>query len=263
MEIARTTRSSPGHVVHYRPERISYSGLALYEACPYRYYVTGVARLGSRSPDGTGNAEAVALGNAVHAVLRTAVEFELPSQERVHEICRTAGLPATAESEVARLAGEFLGSETALRAAGSSRVAREMPFAVPLGDTLLDGALDMIAWEGDSALIVDYKTGGADRQIDAEAYRTQAECYAVAAFAMGASLVEVRFVALRQACQATVFEYGIGDAGALRAKIESRIESLRHGEYEPLRRYDPFACPECPVLGNLCPVSAPGRKPAV
>ena len=243
-------------------ERISYTGLARYRACPYRFYVTSIARLGPGHPRDTDGHDPSALGNAVHAVLRTASGTELPPSWRIEELCRSAQLPEPDWSRVARLSQAFLDSETAARVRGCARVHREMPFAVPIEGVLLDGAVDLIAWDADAAIVVDYKTGRPTEGGDHAAYRAQAGCYALAAFAMGAARVEVRIVELNSEGSAIVFDFDRVLEPELRSEVSATIASIVSGQFDPLDRYDGFVCPECPAYGNLCPISGPGQKHA-
>lgn len=242
-------------------DRISYSGLALHRTCAYRFYVSNVVRMGAQTSEITDNDTAVALGTAAHALLKISGGGLVLPQARVDEICTAAGLSLELAPEASELAQAFQTSDIGRRITACAHVLRERPFAVTLGPTVLDGYIDVIGWEGDAALIVDYKTGDPARQRDAQEYRAQAECYAVAAFALGATRVEVCFFELKGG-RVIPFVYERADLDALSSRLSSQIEGVRSGGYEPLDRYSPFACPECPALGNLCPVSSPVVKPS-
>jgi ATP-dependent exoDNAse (exonuclease V) beta subunit len=242
-------------------ERISYSGISLHRKCPYRFYVTNVIRMGRRTPETTGNDDAVALGTAVHALLKVSggmVSSLAPG--RIDEICDAAGLPLAMRPEAVSLVRSFESSETGRRMAACLRTVRERPFAVVVGETVLDGFIDVIGWEGESALIVDYKTGDPLRQRDPEEYRTQAECYAIAALALGAARVEVRFFELKEGGREIPFCFTREDSDELMSRYTSEIDAIRAGPYRPLEKYSPYACPECPALGSLCPVSSPPSR---
>lgn len=263
VRIAQTARDISSADASATIDRISYSGLALHRKCAYRFYVSNIVRMGARTPETTGNDTAVALGTAVHALLKVSggTDTSLP-QGRIDEICTAAGLPLEFAGEAVGLVQAFQASRIGQRIAACTNVVRERPFAVPLGATVLDGFIDVIGWEGETALIVDYKTGDPERQRDAEEYRAQAECYAVAAFALGARRVEVCFFELKGGGREIPFVYEYADSATLSASIAAEIEEVRCGAYRPLERYSPYACPECPALGSLCPVSSPGKKPS-
>ena len=242
-------------------ERISYSGLARYRSCAYRFYATSVARLGSRAGREPEAESPTAFGTAVHAVLSLARDGSLPSAERISEICRAARLGPDRWDRVTELATSYLGSDAANRVAKSPRIAREQPFAVPVGGLMLDGVIDLIAWDGSRAVVLDYKTGHTDDRFDpTDAYRAQAECYAVAASAMGALSVEVCFVELENESRMLTFAFDSDEIVSARAGIETSITAILAGEFTHLARYDALVCAECPALGNLCPISAPPRR---
>ncbi|MHB9004629.1 MAG: RecB family exonuclease, partial [Coriobacteriia bacterium] len=242
-------------------DRISYSGLSLHRKCPYRFYVTNVMRMGGRTAEATGNDAAVALGTAVHALFKVWGETDAPlAPTRIDEICAAAGLPSDMRAQAIDLVRAFKSSDTGRRIDSCTRVLRERPFAIMLGQTVLDGFIDVIGWEGKNALVVDYKTGDPSREGDAEEYRTQAECYAIAALALGAQRVEVRFVELKGGGREIPFEFTGEDSRELKSRYTAEIDGIVTGAHRPLGRYSPYACPECPALGSLCPVSSPVRR---
>ncbi len=239
-------------------DRISYSGLALYHACPYRFYATSIARLGSPVPARDRAESPTAFGTAVHTALFLGGERGLPDESRMREICRSAGLAEDRAPEVAEVCRTFLGSETAAAIAGADRVLREMPFAVPVAGVMLDGVVDLIAFQGSRAVIVDYKTGRPDEQHDpTERYRAQAECYAVAAAQMGAQEVSVEFHRLECGGSVMGFEFSAEAIAAARNGIEQQVGQIGAGEFDHLDRYDALVCRECPALGALCPIDPP------
>jgi len=239
-------------------ERISYSGLARYRACPYKFYSTAVARLGSHAPREPEAESPTAFGTAVHAVLRTVRDGRLPEPARIAEICKAARLGPDRVPRVSEVSASYLESEAAKRVDGCERVMREVPFAVPVGGVLLDGVIDLIAWAGVHAIVVDYKTGHTDERYDpTDSYRMQAECYAVAAGAMGALTVEVSFVELENESRVRTFGFETLDTVSAKGAIEATIARIRAGEFGHLEGYDALVCAECAALGNLCPVSSP------
>lgn len=242
-------------------ERISYSGLALHRACPYRFYATSIARLGSPVPARDRAESPTAFGTAVHAALFLAGDTGMPDEVRMREICRSAGVAEDRTSEVAAVCRTFLGSKTAEVIASAERVLREMPFAVPIAGVLLDGVIDLIALEGPRALIVDYKTGKPHEQHDpTERYRAQAACYAVAADQMGAREVSVEFHQLECGGSVTRFDFSPDEIAIARIGIERQLDQIGRGEFEHLDRYDALVCRECPALGGLCPINPPAAR---
>lgn len=258
---AKNTVTATAHAQQL--ERISYSGIARYRACPYRFYATSVIRLGSRAPRVSTAESPTAFGSAVHVVLSQALDGKLPSAARIGEICRSAKLAPERWALVEALAAGYLDSHVAKRVANCIRVMREVPFAVPVGDTLLDGAIDLIAFEEDRALVLDYKTGHTDDRFDpTEGYLEQARCYAIAAWAMGAKIVEVSFVELERESRVHTFEFDVAGVTEAISGIRGTLDQIAQQRFGHLDQYDGLVCAECPALGNLCPISAPPKRSA-
>jgi hypothetical protein len=294
--------------------RASFSALADFTTCPYRYHLTRVAGLGemeapprrrggpgprpTSGPGGRGGTAGVrtgetadadprTLGTLVHALLERAdLSGAAPDREAIAAALAASdvGAPAGGGDAAARGADDaaeeavraatvdraaalieaFWTSPTAerLRAAETSgaRVARELPFAVPVGETVLGGVIDaaILTAEGGPARIVDYKTnrleGTSPEELLDTRYREQAEAYALALLAAGHCAVEVEIVFLEAAQSPVVRGFGAADAEAIRARIAQRLEALAAGPYRPLDAYDPDACPGCAGLAGLCPV---------
>jgi ATP-dependent exoDNAse (exonuclease V) beta subunit len=124
-----------------------------------------------------------AIGRAVHGLLQTI------------DLQTGAGLDATAAAQaqsegaaghevtIARLAAAALASPTVREAAGV-RHWRELFVAVPLGDRLLEGYVDLLYERSDGLVVVDYKTDAWADEAELEAklnrYRLQGASYATA-----------------------------------------------------------------------------------
>ncbi len=80
----------------------------------------------------------------------------------------------------------------------------EYPFALKVGDAVLEGEIDLIAYdrfEQGEAFIVDYKTGGSPQESSQhleDKHRLQGQCYALAALSAGFEVVELQFVRVEQ-----------------------------------------------------------------
>jgi ATP-dependent exoDNAse (exonuclease V) beta subunit len=292
--------------------RASFSALADFAACPYRYHLTRVAGLGEmdalpgrRGGAGAGGAAGAgkrgptraktavdprALGIAVHAVLERADLAGPPPDREViaaalaDEVAalgdgangvadegargaaldRVAATRAATVERAAALIAAFWVSPTAERIrvaqAAGARIARELPFAVAVGETVLGGVIDaaVLPADGGPARIVDYKTnhleGTSPGELFEARYGEQVEAYALALLAAGHEAVEVEIVFLEAADSPVVRTFKAGDIVALTARIADRLEALGEGPYRPLDAYDPDACPGCPGLAGLCPV---------
>ena len=236
---------------------VSYTSLSAYERCPYHYYLTRVVRL--EPPPRPGATTALDVGSALHAVLQNAGD-EHDLARLVERAGAAAQLDDASIRAVDSAARAFLGSPLAARVRDAGRVLREAPFLVPLSCTELVGAMDLVAWDGRHALVVDYKTGGSDLAEDEarERYRLQAACYSLAALHAGASEGEVVFAELDRGRTIT-FGFSSGDEEELRRGIEDLVAGIAAARYEPLTEYRSGLCDACPGFGGLCPVSRPAR----
>ena len=124
-----------------------------------------------------------AMGRAVHGVLQV---VDLATGADVDALARAQsaaeGVPDH-HGRVAALARSGLGSQAA-RAAAAGRHWREVYVAAPVGDTLLEGYIDLLFEDGPGLVVVDFKTdvvaGEGDVAAKLERYRLQGAAYAVA-----------------------------------------------------------------------------------
>lgn len=234
------------------PRSVSYSQVHLHEQCPFAYYVRYI--LGMRSVGGAGQ-ESVAFGSAVHAALQQAGARGV-NDDLVGALARRYSLGGDAVARLRTAVDAFVASPTAARAFRAERSDREAPLRVGLGETALVGNIDLIAWEGDRALIVDYKTGKAPdaHSTRMPAYELQAQCYALSALKAGASRVEVRFCFIEHDSSTIGFDFVPRDAETIEATLRSRAEAMAAGPYPHLERFDVECCGECPALGGICPI---------
>lgn len=237
------------------PAAVSYTGLSVYEECAYKFYATRIARLKTPAiPDTSGP---LGFGNAVHAVLQLSTAGEGLDRHRLSCIARASGLGEDQLDRLRTAVDGYLGCETARVIGAAERVRAECPFAVALGDTLLRGSIDLLAWTGSVATVVDYKTGATELSSDEALarYREQAECYALAVLQAGASHVAVRFVEIERGCRETCFEFGPDDAERIAMRLTGIVSAIARGEFTPLDEYNARVCDGCPALGGTCPVN--------
>jgi ATP-dependent exoDNAse (exonuclease V) beta subunit len=172
-----------------------------------------------------------AIGRAVHGALQTvdlstgdglteavlaqtAAEGVLGMEETVEHLCRAA-----------------LGSEV-VREAAASKFWRETYVAVPVGDTTLEGYLDLLYRTDDGLVVVDYKTaGGAADETDLdrrmEHYRLQGGAYALAVeAATGEPVNRCVFVFLTEA---GAIERELPDLGAVMDDVRELLASGEAG----------------------------------
>jgi len=136
------------------------------------------------------------VGRAVHAVLQS---VDLASGQGLEDTARAQaaaeGVPQR-EAEIVSLVRVALESETVKRAVASGRWWREVPVGAPVGETVLEGFIDLLFEEEGDLVVVDYKTDSLETEEEiAERsghYRIQAGAYALALQeATGCSVKEV------------------------------------------------------------------------
>ncbi|MER3411523.1 MAG: hypothetical protein C4305_03850, partial [Thermoleophilia bacterium] len=149
--------------------RLSYSALALFARCPYRYFAERVAGMRALDPHGMdrdeggdGGLAAAEIGDAVHAVLERLdlSSPALPSRPRLEEIVRSRYPRATQEAieRVQALVAGYCSSSLACRLSSLPGLVSEQPFAFEHEGVLLHGRLDVLHVSSGRALVVDFKT---------------------------------------------------------------------------------------------------------
>jgi ATP-dependent helicase/nuclease subunit A len=227
--------------------RISYSGLALYDRCGYRFYAQRILRLPERTPPPAeaGGLAAVELGDAVHLLLE---RDDLRWRDRYPH--------ATAEDEarIDRMLASWRGSQLAARLQALDGVVLELPFALDVDGVVIRGRFDAFhRGEDGTALVVDYKTNllgdrTPDELVD-RSYGHQVAIYALAALRSGASSVEVAYAFLDQPGAVAVRRFSAGDADGLRDGIRASLTPIREGRFEAIPGSH---CADCPALDLLC-----------
>jgi ATP-dependent exoDNAse (exonuclease V) beta subunit len=243
----------------HRVRRLSYSALALFERCSYRYYAERVAGLREVRDAGTGiggagGLKATEIGDAVHRLLEL-VDFAAPVAPPVEQV--RDWYPDVTHEELERI-GSFVASycesDLAARIAALSNVRPERPFAFEHDGVLLHGRLDALWRDGARALVLDYKTNslaeGASEEIVEADYRLQRLVYALACFRAGADEVEVVYAFLERpdAVVSTTFERR--EMPLLEGELSEAIARINRGEFVPTP--SEFTCAGCPALGVVC-----------
>ena len=252
----------PLHDVH----RLSYSALALFERCSYRYFaerVLGLPRV-ERASVGDGTADelpslvATELGDAVHRLLELVplADPAVPARADLEETVRE-WYPEVRDEELDRISAlveAYCASGTAERLARLPGADVERPFAFEHDHVLLHGRLDVLWTDGDRSLVVDYKSNaleGADPAaiVDAE-YSLQRLVYALACLRAGASEVEVVYQFLERPDEVVSATFTAADTSGLEAELSAAIARIRAGEFRPTP--SEFACSDCPALDLVC-----------
>ncbi len=240
----------------HKVRRLSYSALALFERCSYRYYVERITGLREErgTVPGAHGLKATEIGDAVHRLLEL-VDLRAPAAPGL-ELVRT-WYPAVTDDELERI-GRFLASycesELAARIATLAGAEPERPFAFEHDGVLLHGRLDVLWREDAHALVLDYKTNslaeGTPDEIVESDYRLQRLVYALACFRAGADEVEVvyHFLERPDAVVSTTFDRI--ELPVLAAELSAAIRRIDAGEFVPTP--SEFTCSGCPALDLVC-----------
>jgi ATP-dependent helicase/nuclease subunit A len=244
----------------HRVRRLSFSALALFDRCSYRYYAERV--VGMRPTDewravpGTPGLAATEIGDAVHRLLElVSLEQPLPPDDLVARV--RAWYPRVNDDELERIGGfvrSYCDSELARRVATLPGAQPERPFAFEHDGVLLHGRLDVLQLEGERAVVVDYKTNslaeGTPEEIVEHDYRLQRLVYALACFRAGAQEVEVvyHFLERPDAVVSTVFR--VDRLAELEGELSEAIARINADEFRPTP--SEFICAGCPALDVIC-----------
>jgi hypothetical protein len=199
-------------------------------------------------------------GSIAHALLESP-DAAATTAEDVGEAARDAGVEPT-EAEVEDLLGlvhAFGRTAVAARVAGAVRIRREEPFAFALdaadpASPLVSGFIDLVAvLEDGTWLVVDYKTGYADADLDAlveRVHATQRRVYALAAFRGGAPRVEVAYVFLERPEEPVLRTYTAPDV--LAGELMAEAAPLLSGRFPVSAHPHRELCLTCPGRGAMC-----------
>ena len=245
----------------HRVRRLSFSALALFDRCSYRYYAERI--VGMRPTDerraaepGTAGLAATEIGDAVHRLLELVnLEQPVPPEDLTARV--RGWYPSVSEDELERIDGfvrSYCESELARRVATLPSARPERPFAFEHDGVLLHGRLDVLQIEGERAVVVDYKTNslaeGTPEEIVENDYHLQRLVYALACFRADAQEVEVvyHFLERPDAVVSTVFR--IEQISELEAELSEAIARINAGEFRPTP--SEFICAGCPALDVVC-----------
>jgi ATP-dependent helicase/nuclease subunit A len=246
----------------HRVRRLSYSALALFERCSYRFYAERLAGLRPveviTDAPGEGGLAGTEIGDAVHHLLE-GVDLAIPQPLDPGAVVEAIRLryPSVSDEEVERihgLASAFCESELAARLAACSGAAAERPFAFEHDGVLLHGRLDVLHLENGRALVVDYKTNLLEEETPEEIterdYRLQRLVYALACFRAGADEVEVVYQFLERPDELVTTTFLRDEMPELEAELSAAIAQIQAGNFRPTP--SEFACAGCPALNLVC-----------
>ena len=242
-----------------RVRRLSYSALALFEMCSYRFYAERIVGLRETRPmlgDGDGGMAATEIGDAAHVILEG---LDLADPRPPEDMAATVrSRYATASDEeverIGALVTAYCESEIAHRLAGLPGATVERSFGFEHDGVLLKGRLDVYQEAGGKALVVDYKTNVLEDASPAEVvereYRLQRLVYGLAALRAGANEVEVVYQFLERPNELVTLCYKAEEVAALEAGLSEAIARIQAGEFRPTP--SDFACSTCPALNLVC-----------
>ncbi|MGE5434265.1 MAG: PD-(D/E)XK nuclease family protein, partial [Candidatus Doudnabacteria bacterium] len=246
----------------HRVRTLSYSALALFESCSYRYYAERVAGMreaqASGSVPGHEGLAATEIGDSVHFLLER-LDLRDPRPPEPHEIAEAvrARYPAATDEELERIAGlvrAYCDSELATRVAALEGAAPERPFAFEHDGVLLHGRLDVLHLDGPRAVVVDYKTNvledATPEEVIERDYHLQRLVYALACFRAGAEEVEVVYQFLERPDPAVATSFVRSELPGLEAELSEAIARIQEGVFRPAP--SEFICSGCPVLDVVC-----------
>ncbi len=260
----------------YKPRRLSYSALRLFETCPYRYFAQHVCRMSPQPPERpplepegplAEGLSATGLGSAVHELLETTdlAAPSVPGRELLEETVR-ASRPAATDADIERierLVGNYCDSKLAGRISALPSLETELPFVFEHGDVLVNGILDVVSRSNGRALVLDYKTNLIERPVEEiveSEYRIQRLVYALACLRGGASEVEVVYAFLEQPDAVVSRTFAAADAPALERELSELVERIDQGAFPAIPSEQ--ACSDCPVRGIVCAgTDLPGAPP--
>jgi ATP-dependent helicase/nuclease subunit A len=242
----------------HRVRRLSYSALALFERCSYRYYAERVAGMRPVEASGPVPGEtalaATEVGDAVHRLLE-AVDLRAPTVPDLGQV--RVWYPAVTDEELERIEAfvtSYCESEVARRFAALPGAVPELPFAFEHDGVLLHGRLDVFHRRDGRALVLDYKTNalaeGAPEEIVEADYRLQRLVYALACFRAGAEEVEILYQFLERPDAPVTTTFARADVPALEGELSEAIARIQAGEFHPTP--GEFACAGCPALDRVC-----------
>jgi ATP-dependent exoDNAse (exonuclease V) beta subunit len=246
--------------------RLSYSALALFERCSYRYFAERVLglppvaprRLDVSAETPAGGLAGTEIGDAVHRLLE-AISLDAPVAPARAELQATvrAWYPLVSDDELDRIAAlvdAYCRSPLARRLAALPGARPERPFAFEHDGVLLHGRLDVLWRKGSKALVVDYKSNvldGADpREIVDADYSLQRLVYALACLRDGADEVEVVYQFLERPDEVVSATFIAADTPQLESELSAAIARIRAGDFRPTP--SEFACSDCPALDLVC-----------
>jgi ATP-dependent exoDNAse (exonuclease V) beta subunit len=249
---------------------LSYSALADYRRCGYRFYMEHVLGLSPVTPgsDVTSGRAGRAFGNAVHLLLQwsAARRWIEPPASTAARVVKAQGLePADADRALELVHGWIESPLRSELSGGGFGVRSEVPFVLELSGSVLRGKIDLLAEPPrGTPTVVDFKTDRLDGGEPAEhaaRYSLQRDLYAVATQqATGAASVRVAYVFLERPGDPVTEQLGSEAIETARTGLGAIVEELGANRFEVTSTPDWPLCHDCPARRRLCP--SPAAPPA-
>jgi ATP-dependent exoDNAse (exonuclease V) beta subunit len=242
----------------HRVRTLSFTALAVFERCSYRYFAERVVGMRPQRPSGDGSGE-VALaptevGDAVHRLLES-VDLAAPEPPDAGVV--RSWYPAATDEELARIGAfveSYCRSELAAGVARLPGVQQERAFAFEHDGVLLRGVLDAFHLADGRATVVDYKTNAltevAPEAIVEAEYRLQRLVYALACFRAGADQVDVHYLFLERPDAVVSATFRRAESPVLERELGAAIATIQAGSFVPTP--SELACGGCPALDLVC-----------
>lgn len=161
-----------GRIDGQHDSTVTVTSVALFNACPRRYFLERYAGLTPEIPSGARGEDAISDETP------GAGEFG----REVHDLLAGLRLPHPSR-EALELAARFKMSDLGRRASAAERCEREFEFLMAMGDIIVQGRIDLWFEEGGELVLVDYKTDrveGVEVRERAMEYALQMRLYAQA-----------------------------------------------------------------------------------
>ncbi len=250
-------------------DHVSYSSLAAYARCAYRFYLERVLRLPAREdpadrgkPSAEPGLAATTRGSIAHTLLERLdlAAPVVPSDAELDLAAALHGAERLTEAErtdLRALVAGFPPSPLGRRLAGAARVGREVPFAFSLDGLLVTGVFDALAPEPAGGLLVlDYKTNRltdrSPREVVGSDYAVQRLVYALAALRSGTAGATVAYAFLEAPQEPVEDSYPAADAPRLEAELRGHVRGIAAQEFPVATAPDRELCHGCPGRGTVC-----------
>jgi ATP-dependent exoDNAse (exonuclease V) beta subunit len=246
--------------------RLSYSALATFGSCGYRFYAERILGLSRLERDGgvnggadAGHGGSYGFGSAVHAMLEWSARhgWREPPREVCVELLHRQGL-AGSRADLDRagdMVAAWLGSELRAELAGAGSLRPEMPFLLPAGGAIVRGNIDLLAQTPDGPVVVDYKTDSlaeASAGELVERYGVQRAIYALAAAGGRPDRVRTAYAFLDSGGQVAVRDFEADDLATASDELERLVTAVKQGRFEVTEEPHAALCWDCPARARLC-----------